>query len=430
MSLVLLSTLLLSVKSSSHKWEYDELNNNHSHWVDYYPECGYDRQSPIDVTFKDTASTPYQCGEPLLLQFTSEKEHFAIRNTGHSLQAVPLEIQHEGGSELSGLEVLHHTNDTNIRLTNSFYNTYKSTVNKEFCFHSLHFHWAETDEYGSEHALNGELYPLELHLVHYSCDYRMASDAQRAYSSGEATEKYDDDNVLGVIGVLFEIGEANPVLDQILNEFVVDKVRFYEEASDYDNRIELYYTEFDLMDLLPSNKEMMAYLGSLTTPPCYETVRWHVMKQPMTVSLEQMTKFRMILESTDLDDQMAPNWRPLQDIGDRILYQCQDAVDVEAVQKDLVPSPSIVEEVSNTHDGEEEHDHLDGVFHLEMEGGNNILWIVIGVALIVICYLTYLIHCKSESSSHPGSNKNPRKIRVFTEESSACALTHHDISAI
>ena len=35
-------------------------------------------------------------------------------------------------------------------------------------FAQLHFHWGNTKDVGSEHTLDGQAYPLELHLVHFN----------------------------------------------------------------------------------------------------------------------------------------------------------------------------------------------------------------------------------------------------------------------
>ena len=78
------------------------------------------------------------------------------------------------------------------------------------------------------------------------------------------------------------------------------------------------------------------YLGSLTTPPCYETVRWHVMKEMMTVTEEQMEQFRMILRGTNVSDTVAPNYRPVQPLNDRMVYECLEDVDAEEVDKEVV----------------------------------------------------------------------------------------------
>ena len=109
--------------SQSASWNHDNID----YWKDYWPECGEQSQSPIDIpTDAETAT----CTQPLTLDWTAGRQHFAIRNNGHSLTAIPFEIDSNGYGDFSGLEVLHHTNDTDIRLINSFYNTYKSPINK------------------------------------------------------------------------------------------------------------------------------------------------------------------------------------------------------------------------------------------------------------------------------------------------------------
>ena len=43
-----------------------------------------------------------------------------------------------------------------------------------FQFAGLHFHWgSESDETvtGSEHTVEGQAYPMELHLVHFNAEY-------------------------------------------------------------------------------------------------------------------------------------------------------------------------------------------------------------------------------------------------------------------
>ena len=163
------------------------------------------------------------------------------------------------------------------------------------------------DDYGSEHTLDGRYYPLEAHFVHYSCDYGDIDSALTAYSSGDLVQ-YDDDNVLAVVGVLFEIGTENPAITSIL-------------TSVNDQSIE----KFDIEDLIPENEEFIGYKGSLTTPPCYETVRWHVMTNTVAISQQQLEEFRGI--ETDSSHSIAPNYRSIQPLNDRILYQCEDDID-------------------------------------------------------------------------------------------------------
>lgn len=371
--------------SRAGSWNYEEPGKNTSHWGDLYAECDYSRQSPIDLPIPAVST----CTKPLELEWTSEKSHYAIRNNGHSLQAMPFAIDHAGGADLSGLEVLHHTNDTIIRLKNSFFDTYESDVNREYCFDSLHFHWSKSSDKGSEHTINGESYPLEVHLVHYSCDYYMAGDALKEYASGEAAIKSDDENVLAVIGVMFELGEPNPILGKILDDVIVDGIFENNAGTDgFPHMLELYYTEFDLRELLPESKEMVAYLGSLTTPPCYETVRWHVMTQPMTVSEEQMDLFRTLLEGTDVNETISPNFRPVMPRNGRKIYSCQEDVD----------SDKLDSKTTAVEDGESTD--FTTIFKVTSEDSKQ--WRNIAVAFIVlfaltsvacICVVCYL--CKS-----------------------------------
>lgn len=48
---------------------------------------------------------------------------------------------------------------------------------------------------------------------------------------------------------------------------------------------------FTLSSLIPSaSGRFYTYLGSLTTPPCSETVSWFIFPEPLPVSPAQVTK--------------------------------------------------------------------------------------------------------------------------------------------
>jgi carbonic anhydrase len=56
--------------------------------------------------------------------------------------------------------------------------------------------------------------------------------------------------------------------------------------------------------LLPADRGYWTYMGSLTTPPCTEGVRWFVMERELTVSREQLNQFakRFRIDSRELQD--------------------------------------------------------------------------------------------------------------------------------
>lgn len=41
----------------------------------------------------------------------------------------------------------------------------------KYVFSQLHFHWGSTDTEGSEHTVDGQHYPLEMHVVHFKSSY-------------------------------------------------------------------------------------------------------------------------------------------------------------------------------------------------------------------------------------------------------------------
>ena len=68
----------------------------------------------------------------------------------------------------------------------------------------------------------------------------------------------------------------------------------------------------DLNELLPTDRRYFTYMGSLTTPPCSEGVQWIVMRQPVTVTAEQIELFARIYPM---------NSRPLQAAAGRRILQ-------------------------------------------------------------------------------------------------------------
>ncbi|MBT6277061.1 MAG: carbonic anhydrase family protein [Chromatiales bacterium] len=138
----------------------------------------------------------------------------------------------------------------------------------------VHFHAP------SEHRINGKRYALEAHFVHGTSN--------------------DD---LVVVGVLFEQGDFDdPVLDDLGTR--------WPGHTDY----EYYLPERPrALDLLPASRDYFRYDGSLTRPPCSETVTWVVLKQPRNVSHPQLHRIREAMGG--------PNARPVQSRNGRAIWK-------------------------------------------------------------------------------------------------------------
>ncbi len=145
----------------------------------------------------------------------------------------------------------------------------------------------------SEHTLEGRSFAMELHLVHL---------CGRCFFRNEA-------GALAVIGVLIEEGEENAAF-----------ARFWDAlpgraGSEVDAGVSL-----DLYEVLPRDRTAYRYAGSLTTPPCSEGVTWLLLKQPITLSAEQIDAFKAVLAGS-----CCPfNNRPVQPLNGRQIEVVRD----------------------------------------------------------------------------------------------------------
>jgi carbonic anhydrase len=129
----------------------------------------------------------------------------------------------------------------------------------------------------SEHTIDGRHYPLEVHLVHKS-------------AAGE----------LAVVGVLVEEGEPDALWEVILSAL--------PEGPDDPRHLE--DLDLDTDDIRPPPQTYYRYMGSLTTPPCSENVKWIVSAEIRDISPDQMA--RILARLPD-------NNRPVQPLNGRSL---------------------------------------------------------------------------------------------------------------
>nr|BAR87951.1 carbonic anhydrase [Dugesia japonica] len=163
----------------------------------------------------------------------------------------------------------------------------------------FHFHWGNTETgEGSEHQINGKSWPSELHLVHYnSTKYSSLSEA--------ANEK---DGLL-VLGVMIQTSGKNMDFQNFIQ--CIETIRENSRINLHEKNAYL-----NLNNLLPNNTDRyFTYSGSLTTPPCNESVIWIVFEYPITMSQEQILQFQKV--HCEDDCETSANYRPVCPINDR-----------------------------------------------------------------------------------------------------------------
>lgn len=124
----------------------------------------------------------------------------------------------------------------------------------------LHFHEP------SEHTINGIRYPIEIHFVHVN----------------------KKDHSILVLALLGKEGNNNTFFN-FLESYLPIVVGETKAVN----------SSFNLKQSLPSNQSYYHYNGSLTTPPCSEGVNWYVLKNPITLSVEQVKKLQELMPTNN-----------------------------------------------------------------------------------------------------------------------------------
>ena len=221
------------------------------HWG-YMSEEGPDRWGQLSPAYSSCANGRNQ--SPVDLKGFIEAE------------LPPLELQYRK----NGNEVLNNGHTIQV---NYLPGSVLKVNGREFELKQFHFHAP------SENHIEGRSYPMEMHLVHA-----------------------DKEGNLAVVAVMITEGAENSTLAKI-----------WEQMPEQAGEKEALKERISVEGLLPASRDYYRFNGSLTTPPCTEGVRWYVMKQPLTVSTEQVKKFRRIMHH--------PNNRPVQRVNARPLLK-------------------------------------------------------------------------------------------------------------
>jgi carbonic anhydrase len=119
----------------------------------------------------------------------------------------------------------------------------------------FHFH------HPSEHLLDGGRFDMEAHFVNKSADGSLCA-----------------------LGVFIKPGAANSVLGPVVAAM----------QSQPGPDIAVAGVLVDPRNLLPADPSYFEYEGSLTTPPCPETVNWVVFRTPIEASPEQIERYAAV----------------------------------------------------------------------------------------------------------------------------------------
>lgn len=248
-------------------------------WADTDPDCGGMRQSPIDIVRSAATLPSLDHAAPLLLEGGARKPvSIVVTNNGHTAQYTFHWSKESERPTLIGGPL---------------------PFGAPYVLEQLHFHWGADNGRGSEHTFDGVAWAAEAHFVFYKQEY------------GSFDQAVTQPDGLAVVGALYEVG-GDKVKPGAKWAVPLPKIRPAGSTTTLEGG-----AVFNLDSVAPGGSWLRyySYAGSLTTPPCAESVTWIVRDGTSPIAQKDLDELRNLRDSAD--QPLVDNFRPVQPLNGR-----------------------------------------------------------------------------------------------------------------
>lgn len=238
------------------------------------------RQSPVDVELKRVLYDPFL--PPLRLSTGGEKLRGTLYNTGRHVSFLPAP---RPVVNVSGGPLLYSHRLSELRLL-----------------------FGARDGAGSEHQINHQGFSAEVQLIHFN---------QELYGNLSAASR--GPNGLAILSLFVNVaGNSNSFLSRLLNRDTITRISYKNDAY--------FLQDLSLELLFPESFGFITYQGSLSTPPCSETVTWILVDRALNITSLQMHSLRLLSQNppSQIFQSLSGNGRPLQPLAHRALRGNRD----------------------------------------------------------------------------------------------------------
>lgn len=202
-----------------------------------------------------------------------------------------------GDLELGGWGVGYEGDFTNMGTNVQFNPTLpdQASIRNHLGIYELkqfHIHWGRRSGEGSEHLINSSPSEIEIHFVHMK----------------QGVDNITLKDALSVVAVLADVDNSEEISGPWAQLDASRILAFNDSISVSEFRYDLF---------LPNNLDYYYYEGSLTTPSCYESVAWFVLRNRITVPGAYLDQLRMV-EGND-GEVLGFNFRMPQSLEGRVV---------------------------------------------------------------------------------------------------------------